>query len=109
MRRSNFCNLPKGPNKNFVHRTKPQLSPSSILLQNLVEGETNIFELMLQHNEIETLDGALMGIHGLNRLNLSHNRLKEIAPDDFIGLDSLKLLDISHNLLSTLEETSKVR
>lgn len=75
--------------------------------KNQVQGVTNIFELKLQHNEIENLDGALMGIHGLSRLDLSHNKLRTISPDDFIGLDSLKMLDISHNLLTTLEETSK--
>uniref|UniRef100_A0A8D8UB94 Leucine-rich repeat-containing G-protein coupled receptor 4 n=1 Tax=Cacopsylla melanoneura TaxID=428564 RepID=A0A8D8UB94_9HEMI len=75
--------------------------------KNLIEGGIKIGELKLQHNEIEILDGALMGIHGLTRLNLSHNRLQAIAPDDFIGLDELKMLDLSHNLLSTLSETSK--
>lgn len=50
----------------------------------------------------------MMGLHGLLRLNLSHNSIQHITPDDFIGLDELRLLDISHNEISTLEETSKV-
>lgn len=49
-----------------------------------------------------------MGIHGLQRLNLSHNKIMTVAPDDLIGLEDLTILDISHNLLQTLDETSKV-
>lgn len=75
--------------------------------KNLVEVETIVHELRLQHNEIENLDGALIEISGLLRLNLSHNKLKSISPDDFIKLDELKMLDISYNYLTTLEETSK--
>lgn len=79
------------------------------MLQNLVESETRVFELRLDHNELESLSGSLMGLTGLHRLNLSHNRLESISPDDLIGLDDLHILDISHNRLTTLEETSKVR
>lgn len=74
----------------------------------MVELETRVIELRLDHNQLEELYGALMGLTSLQRLNLSHNRLNHISPDDFIGLDNLKILDISHNMLTTLEETSKV-
>lgn len=49
-----------------------------------------------------------MGLHGLLRLNLSNNLLQQISPDDLIGLEDLRLLDVSHNHITTLEETSKV-
>lgn len=78
------------------------------MFQNLVEWETRVMELRLEHNELKSLDGSLNGLHGLLRLNLSHNRLTSIAPDDLIGLEDLRMLDISNNLLTTLEETSKV-
>lgn len=78
------------------------------MFQNLVEWETRVVELRLEHNELRSLDGSLNGVHGLLRLNLSHNRLTSIAPDDLIGLEDLRMLDISHNQLTTLEETSKV-
>ncbi|XP_054276839.1 leucine-rich repeat-containing protein 1 [Macrosteles quadrilineatus] len=76
-------------------------------MENLVELETRVIELRLDHNRLEDLGGALMGLNSLQRLNLSHNRLTHISPDDLIGLDNLKILDVSFNLLTTLEETSK--
>lgn len=70
--------------------------------------ETRVLELRLDHNRILSLGGALMGLHGLLRLNLSNNQLQQISPDDLIGLEDLRLLDVSHNHITTLEETSKV-
>jgi Leucine Rich Repeat. len=75
----------------------------------LVEPETKIVELRLDHNLLHTLDGALMGVHGLQKLNLSNNLLEKISPDDLIGLEDLRILDVSFNHLTTLEETSKVQ
>jgi Leucine-rich repeat (LRR) protein len=80
-----------------------------MLFQNLVEPETRIVELRLDHNRLQNLDGALMGVHGLQKLNLSNNLLEKIAPDDLIGLEDLRILDVSFNRLTTLEETSKVQ
>lgn len=64
--------------------------------------------MKLDHNLLESLNGALSGLSELLRLNLSFNKLKRISPDDLIGLEQLRLLDVSHNQLTTLEETSKV-
>lgn len=84
------------------------IGPTAIpLFQNQVELNIKLTELKLDHNELESLNGALAGLSELLRLNLSFNRLKKIAPDDLIGLDKLILIDLSHNQLSTLEETSK--
>jgi Leucine-rich repeat (LRR) protein len=80
-----------------------------MLFQNLVEPETRIIELRLDHNLLQSLDGALMGVHGLQKLNLSNNLLDKISPDDLIGLENLRILDVSFNRLTTLEETSKVQ
>lgn len=74
---------------------------------NLVDWNIKLTELKLDHNELETLNGALSGLTELLRLNLSFNKLKKISPEDFIGLEELRLLDISYNRLTTLEETSK--
>lgn len=49
-----------------------------------------------------------MGLHGLLRLNLSNNLIQKILPDDLLGLEDLRLLDVSYNHITTLEETSKV-
>ncbi|XP_045510407.1 leucine-rich repeat-containing G-protein coupled receptor 4-like isoform X1 [Colias croceus] len=78
-----------------------------ILFQNLVDVETRVLELRLDHNNLHNLGGALMGLHGLLRLNLSNNQIQQISPDDLIGLEELRLLDVSYNHITTLEETSK--
>jgi len=78
------------------------------------EGEeiagSTIQDLRLQHNELRSLDGSLfLGMKELQRLNLSHNALgPTIGPRDLRGLDGLRVLDISHNQLTTLEDTSEV-
>lgn len=74
----------------------------------MVEWETKLTNLRLDNNQLHSLNGALSGLRSLLRLNLSCNSLSRISPDDLIGLDSLTMLDISHNQLTTLEETSKV-
>lgn len=85
------------------------LKKAHLSFQNMVDVETKVLELRLNNNFLYNIGGALMGLHGLLRLNLSHNYIQQISPDDFIGLDELKLLDISNNQITTLEETSKVR
>ncbi|XP_017893041.1 platelet glycoprotein V [Ceratina calcarata] len=83
--------------------------------ENLVEEEGdetaggNIQDMRLQHNELRSLDGSLfLGMKELQRLNLSHNALgPTIGPRDLRGLDGLKVLDLSHNELTTLEDTSE--
>lgn len=76
--------------------------------ENLIEPNSFVFELRLEHNLLKSLDGALMGLNKLQVLTLSHNQLQQILPDDLIGLEVLEILDISYNELKTLEETSKV-
>ncbi|XP_059055316.1 leucine-rich repeat protein SHOC-2 [Achroia grisella] len=76
-------------------------------MENLVDVETRVLELRLDHNHLTNLGGALMGLHGLLRLNLSNNQIQQVCPDDLIGLEDLKLLDVSHNQITSLEETSK--
>ncbi|CAK1554943.1 unnamed protein product [Leptosia nina] len=76
-------------------------------MENLVDVETRVLELRLDHNNLLNLGGALMGLHGLLRLNLSNNQIQQISPDDLIGLEELRLLDVSYNRITTLEETSK--
>lgn len=76
--------------------------------QNLVEWNIKLAEIKLDNNEIEDLNGALAGLPELLRLNLSYNSLTHLRPNDLVGLDQLRLLDISHNRIATLEETSKV-
>lgn len=77
-------------------------------LENVVEQDLYFIEMRLDHNLLKTLDGAMTNLNRLRTLNLSFNELKWISPDDLIGLEDLESLDVSHNYLQTLEETSKV-
>lgn len=77
-------------------------------MENIVEPDLFVFDLLLDHNLLKSLDGAMMGMNHLKKLSLSYNLLKWISPDDLIGLEELQQLDVSHNNLQTLEETSKV-
>lgn len=77
-------------------------------MENIVEPDSFILEIRLGHNLLKSLDGAMMGFNKLRMLDVSHNLLRLISPDDFIGLEELEYLDVSHNDLQTLEETEKV-
>lgn len=77
-------------------------------MENIVESDSFILEIRLDHNLLKSLDGAMMGFNKLRYLSLSHNLLRFISPDDLIGLEELETLDISHNYLQSLEETEKV-
>lgn len=89
--------------------SKNQIERLSGKMVNIVEPDLFVIELRLQYNRLKSLDGAMMGMNRLVQLDLSHNLLAMISPDDLIGLEELDVLDISHNMLQTLEETSKVR
>lgn len=92
---------------NKVDLSHNKINKLSGRMQNSVQLVTRIDELWLQFNELQALNGSLMGLTGLRTLNLSHNIIERISPDDLIGLDDLIKLDISHNHIITLEETSK--
>ncbi|XP_067613322.1 leucine-rich repeats and immunoglobulin-like domains protein 3 [Eurosta solidaginis] len=75
--------------------------------ENTIDQNSYIFELNLDHNELKSLDGALMGLNSLRILSLSYNQLERILPEDFIGMTKLELLDLSHNQLLTLKEMER--
>lgn len=75
--------------------------------ENNIDQNSYLFELNLDHNELKSLDGALMGLNSLRILSLSYNQLERILPEDFIGLAKLELLDLSHNQLLTLKEMER--
>ena len=81
---------------------------SSLLEKNQIESNIYVTNLILDHNEIKSLDRALNGLNEMINLNLSFNLITNIYPNDLIGLDKLEVLDISNNNLLTLEELSKV-
>ncbi|XP_054733180.1 leucine-rich repeat protein SHOC-2 [Anastrepha obliqua] len=75
--------------------------------ENNIDQNSYLFEFNLDHNELKSLDGALMGLNSLRILSLSFNQLERILPEDFIGLAKLEILDLSHNQLLTLKEMER--
>jgi Leucine-rich repeat (LRR) protein len=71
------------------------------------EPVTGIEHFKLDHNELESLGGSLVGITTLSKLNISHNRITDLSPYDLTGLN-LKILDVSHNLLHVLPDSSQI-
>ncbi|XP_049544821.1 insulin-like growth factor-binding protein complex acid labile subunit [Anopheles darlingi] len=76
-------------------------------MENMIDSGLIISELRLNNNRLRSLDGALMGLNNLRILNVAHNQLQTITPDDLIGMEELERLDLSFNQLKTLEELSK--
>lgn len=70
--------------------------------------ETSIAHLNLQFNCLEVLEGSLAEIKGLTHLNMSHNKLLNIPVTFLDGMQELQYLDVSHNLLQSLYDISKV-
>lgn len=95
------------------HLTKLELSHNRIVRllgygENQIEPRSGLVELRLEHNLLESLDGHLMGLNKLRILDVSSNRLKVILPEDLIGMQELEYLDLSFNQIKTLQETAKV-
>uniref|UniRef100_A0A182QSH9 Uncharacterized protein n=1 Tax=Anopheles farauti TaxID=69004 RepID=A0A182QSH9_9DIPT len=76
-------------------------------MENMIDSGLIIAELRLNNNRLRSLDGALMGLNNLRVLNVAHNQLQTITPNDLIGMEELERLDLSFNQLKTLEELSK--
>uniref|UniRef100_A0A182LUI1 Leucine-rich transmembrane protein n=1 Tax=Anopheles culicifacies TaxID=139723 RepID=A0A182LUI1_9DIPT len=76
-------------------------------MENMIDSGLIISELRLNNNRLRSLDGALMGLNNLRILNVAHNELQTITPNDLIGMEELERLDLSFNQLKTLEELSK--
>ncbi|MCP6484300.1 hypothetical protein NL492_26145, partial [Klebsiella pneumoniae] len=48
---------------------------------------TGIEHLKLDHNELESLGGSLIGITTLSKLNISHNKFTDLSPYDLTELN----------------------
>ncbi|XP_050537714.1 protein artichoke-like [Daktulosphaira vitifoliae] len=73
----------------------------------LSEPVTGVEHLKLDQNELISLGGTLIGITTLKRLNISHNKFIELSPYDLTGLN-LDVLDVSHNFLHVLPDSSQI-
>ena len=63
--------------------------------------------LHLQHSGIHYIENcAFCFISNLETLNLSFNKVKQLSNKTFQSLNKLHILDISNNMLSTIEESS---
>ena len=72
------------------------------------ETKITLERLHLEFNELETLDGFMAGVNGLQYLNISHNKFSTIPATFLEGLSMLDQLDVSYNRLLTLDDISKV-
>ncbi|CAD7003956.1 unnamed protein product [Ceratitis capitata] len=75
--------------------------------ENNIDQNSYLIELVLDNNELKSLDGALMGLNSLKHLSVAFNQLERILPEDFIGLAKLETIDLSHNQLLTLKEMER--
>ncbi|XP_063990903.1 protein artichoke [Diachasmimorpha longicaudata] len=89
--------LYRGPTENLVEEEGEEIPGASVQ------------DMRLQNNMLSSLEGSLfIGMRELQRLNLSHNALgPTIGPQDLRGLEGLRVLDLSYNRLTTLEDTSE--
>lgn len=62
----------------------------------------NLNYLQLSRNTIEIIKNTWLGLSSLNELDLSHNRISAIEESSFINLTNLKLLDLSSNKLERI-------
>ncbi|ALC43308.1 ltl [Drosophila busckii] len=66
--------------------------------------ELPLIELILDHNQLIMLDGALAGLGNLRILSLAENRIEHLLPGEFDGMNKLELLDLTSNQLMELKE-----
>ncbi|XP_046742848.1 toll-like receptor 7 isoform X1 [Diprion similis] len=73
---------------------------------NRAKCHADIRALDLSHNEIRSLpeESPLSGLRQLQELHLQHNSIAEIASDALTGLTSLRLFNVSYNILGSLPE-----
>lgn len=63
---------------------------------------TNLTELYLDHNEIASAD-FLIGLQSLEIIDLSHNELMEISLDIFKSVPNLRKLSVAYNKLTSID------
>ena len=62
--------------------------------------------LDLSNNLLRNVDGAFEGLGQLSKLDLCHNKLKQINKDTFMGLKHLRHLSICHNNIQQIHKDS---
>lgn len=111
---------------NFENSTVSKLEPGAFIgLRNVKELDTqNLFanvnilrpKMFVGLQKLETLnlsnigistieDGAFFGLDNLANLSLGGNKIGNLPKNSFLGLKSLKMLDLSHNNLTGREST----
>lgn len=60
-------------------------------------------EISVSRNSLESLHGDLASLPQLKSINAHHNQLRNASvPSDIFGLEELTVLDLSHNLITTV-------
>lgn len=68
---------------------------------------TSLKKLSLSHNNIRTLPQTLTKLTSLHELRIAHNRLTKLPGPEILGqLKELRILDIGHNKLDSLDSLS---
>lgn len=70
--------------------------------QGLAQAFPHLVALNASENVLEELPISIGAFHCLQRLNVAHNRLKELSMASFEGLEELKELDIRGNLIEKI-------
>lgn len=82
------------------------LNLSNAKIYNLPENMSclkNVYSLNLSNNYLTDLPSSLGNLHKLRSLNLSNNKFTELPPCLQTGLQILKYLNISHNVIKSLD------
>jgi Leucine-rich repeat (LRR) protein len=91
----------------FQHVRELRLSEQYLpVVPEIVNRFTNLSALFLSGNNIRVLEAdAFHGLSGLEKLNLSENRISSVQKHAFRGLNSrLRSLDLSINKIATLQD-----
>uniref|UniRef100_A0A1I8NBG2 Leucine rich repeat protein n=1 Tax=Musca domestica TaxID=7370 RepID=A0A1I8NBG2_MUSDO len=75
------------------------------------QGMVNLQQLDVSHNHINRLisqrsTSIYLQLPNLECLNLAHNRLRDLSPNEFLMMSKLRSLDLSHNHLLQLSTTT---
>ncbi|GFS01774.1 protein toll-like [Elysia marginata] len=94
------CFLEEGRGQiNYLSLVFNKISDISALAEQLEPGFTSSIKIInLSHNDITSLP-SLRPINGLIVIDLSHNKIKEVANDAFINLEHIEQIYLEHNLI----------
>ncbi|KAL3266164.1 hypothetical protein HHI36_010349 [Cryptolaemus montrouzieri] len=76
------------------------------IAENAFSGAKQLYELHLEHNHLKRLRPKFLNELGTISINLSFNRLEEIADKSFVGVSNVLFLDLSNNKIEKMRRHS---